>query len=394
MGKRNYHHTFAPMSLDLKKVPSPCFVLDAARLRSNLQLIDRVQKEAGVSVILAFKGFAMWSAFPLVREYLPGATASSLNEARLCFEEMGVKAHTYSVAYLPGEFSRIMKYSSHITFNSLSQFRRFKSRVQRHPEHISMGIRVNPEWSPVETALYNPADPVSRLGQTEENFKKGLPDGVEGLHFHVLCESSSHDLEKVLGYFESKFGHFLPQLKWVNFGGGHLMTRKGYDVDHLISVLKAFKKRYPNLQVIMEPGSAVAWDTGVLVGTVVDIIKNHGVRTAVLDLSFTAHMPDTLEMPYRPRVRGASSEPSPSDKNRYRLGGVSCLSGDFMEEYAFPEPLKIGQKLIFEDMIHYTMVKTTTFNGVTHPSIAILQENGELKVVRKFGYKDYKNRLS
>ena len=382
------------MISDLKKVPSPCFVLDEARLRSNLQLIDRVQKEAGVSVILAFKGFAMWSAFPLVREYLPGATASSLSEARLCYEEMGVKAHTYSVAYLTGEFTRIMKYSSHITFNSLSQFRRFRGRVQRYPEHISMGIRVNPEWSPVETSLYNPADPKSRLGQTEENFKNGLPDGVEGLHFHVLCESSSHDLEKVLGYFEAKFGHFLPQLKWVNFGGGHLMTRKGYDVDHLISVLKAFKKRYPNLQVIMEPGSAVAWDTGVLVSTVVDIIKNHGVRTALLDVSFTAHMPDTLEMPYRPRVRGASSEPVKADKHRYRLGGVSCLSGDYMEEYAFPAPLKLGQRIIFEDMIHYTMVKTTTFNGVTHPSIAIMHENGQLEVVRKFGYKDYKNRLS
>jgi carboxynorspermidine decarboxylase len=380
--------------MDISKIPSPCFVLDEARLRNNLQLIDRVQREAGVSVILAFKGFAMWSTFPLVRQYLPGATASSLNEARLCYEEMGVKAHTYSVAYLAREFGQILRYSSHITFNSIAQLKKFRSRVQKHPEHVSMGIRVNPEWSPVETALYNPASPGSRLGQTAENFKNGLPEGVEGLHFHVLCESNSYDLETTLQHFEAKFGHFFPQLKWVNFGGGHLMTRKDYNVDHLISVLKAFRQRHPNLQVILEPGSAIAWDTGVLVATVLDVIKNRGVSTAILDTSFTAHMPDTLEMPYRPRIRNANAEPAPKDKYQYRLGGVSCLSGDFMEEYGFEKPLKPGSKLVFEDMIHYTMVKTTTFNGVTHPAIAIWTEAGTLKVVRRFGYKDYKNRLS
>jgi carboxynorspermidine decarboxylase len=379
--------------MDISKIPSPCFVLDEARLRANLQLIDRVQREAGVSVILAFKGFAMWSAFPLVRQYLPGATASSLHEARLCFEEMGVKAHTYAAAYVPREFGQILKYSSHLTFNSLSQFKRFKNRVLRHPEHVSMGIRVNPEWSPVDTALYNPASPTSRLGQTEEHFKKGLPPEVEGLHFHVLCESTSFDLETVLTHFEAKFGRFLPQLKWVNFGGGHLMTRAGYDVDHLIQVLKAFKQRYPNLDVTLEPGSAIAWDTGVLVGTVLDVVKNRGIATAMLDVSFTAHMPDTLEMPYRPRVRGASAEPT-AGQRRYRLGGNSCLSGDFMEEYGFDAPVKVGQRLVFEDMIHYTMVKTTTFNGVAHPNIAIWREDGRLDVVRKFGYKDYKGRLS
>ena len=380
--------------IDIKKVPSPCFVLDEALLRDNLQLINRVQKEAGVSVILAFKGFSMWSAFPIVREYLPGATASSLNEARLCFEEMKVRAHTYAVAYLPAEFSKILKYSSHITFNSVSQFKKFKGRVQKHPEKVSIGIRVNPEWSPVETALYNPGDPNGRLGATAEHFKKGLPDGVEGLHFHVLCESTSYDLEKTLTHFEAKFGQFLPHLKWVNFGGGHLMTRKGYDVDHLIAVLKAFKQRYPNLAVTLEPGSAIAWDTGVLVGTVLDIVNNRGTKTAILDVSFTAHMPDTLEMPYRPRVRGASAEPQKGDKHQYRLGGVSCLSGDYMDTYSFEAPLKIGQKLVFEDMMHYTMVKTSTFNGVTHPSIAIQRQNGVLDIVKRFGYKDYRNRLS
>jgi carboxynorspermidine decarboxylase len=380
--------------MDIKKIPAPCFVLDEALLRKNLQTIDRVQREAGVSVILAFKGFAMWSTFPLVREYLPGATASSLNEARLCYEHMGVKAHTYSAAYVPREFGQLLKYSSHVTFNSVAQFRRYKKRVERHPESVSMGIRVNPEWSPVGTALYNPADPNSRLGQTAENFKSGLPEGVEGLHFHVLCESTSYDLETVLTHFEDKFGHFLPGLKWVNFGGGHLMTRRDYDVDHLIQVLKKFRARHPHLQVILEPGSAIAWDTGVLVATVLDVVKNRGVTTAMLDVSFTAHMPDTLEMPYRPRVRGANADPDPKAKHRYRLGGVSCLSGDYMDEYGFDAPLKVGQKLVFEDMIHYTMVKTTTFNGVTHPAIAIWRESGRLDVVRRFGYRDYRNRLS
>ena len=380
--------------MNFSKIPSPCFVLDEALLRKNLQLIDRVQQEAGVQIILAFKGFAMWSAFPLVRQYLHGATASSLGEARLCREEMQVKAHTYSVAYLPREFGQIMKYSSHITFNSIAQYRRFKGRVQRHPEKISMGIRVNPGWSPVGTALYNPASPGSRLGEVAANFKGKLPEGVEGLHFHVLCESTSYDLETTLGYFEKAFGAFLPQLKWVNFGGGHLMTRQGYDVAHLIAVLQAFRARHPHLQVILEPGSAIAWDTGVLVSTVLDIVKNDGVRTAILDVSFTAHMPDTLEMPYRPRVRGAREEPAAGDKHLYRLGGVSCLSGDFMTEYAFDQPLKVGQKIVFEDMIHYTMVKTTTFNGVTHPSIAIWRENQHLDVVRRFTYRDYKMRLS
>ncbi len=380
--------------MDISKIPSPCFVLDEALLRRNLQLLNRVQQEAGISIIVAFKGFAMWSAFPLVRQYLPGATASSLNEARLCYEEMGVKAHTYAVAYMPREFGQILKYSSHVTFNSPSQYRRYRRRLERHTEPVSAGLRVNPEWSPVEVDLYNPAAPGSRLGAAVEHFKKGLPEGVEGLHFHTLCESSSHDLEKTLSHFEALFGRFLPMLKWVNFGGGHLMTRAGYDVSHLIQVLKGFKSRYPNLEVILEPGSAIAWDTGVLVASVLDIVTNKGVRTAILDVSFTAHMPDTLEMPYRPRVRGASAHPEAGAKNRYRLGGVSCLSGDFMMEYAFEQPLKVGQKIVFEDMIHYTMVKTTTFNGVTHPSIAIWRENGVLDLVRKFGYNDYKRRLS
>lgn len=382
------------LNMDIKKTPSPSFVLEEARLRQNLELIARVQQEAGVQIILAFKGFAMWSTFPIVREYVSGATASSLHEARLCFEEMKARSHTYAVAYLPREFGKIMQYSSHITFNSISQWKRYQKRLLNHPDPISPGIRVNPGWSPVGTALYNPAAPGSRLGEPLENFKGRLPEGIEGLHFHVLCESTSHDLERVLEHFEAQFGVFLPQLNWVNFGGGHLMTREDYDVAHLIRVLQAFRQRWPHLKVILEPGSAFAWDTGVLVATVLDIVKNGGARTAILDASFTAHMPDTLEMPYRPRVRGAKETPEKGDRNVYRLGGVSCLSGDFMEAYAFEKPLKIGQKIVFEDMIHYTMVKTTTFNGVTHPNIAILRPDGKLDLVRRFAYRDYRNRLS
>ncbi len=379
--------------MDLKKIPAPCFVLEETLLRRNLQLIDEVQKAADVTIILAFKGFAMWSAFPIVREYLSGATASSLNEARLCFEEMKVKAHTYAVAYAPREFGKILGYSSHLTFNSLTQYKRFRGKLEAHSERVSPGIRVNPGWSPVDTALYNPASPGSRLGEPVENFRGKLPDGIEGLHFHTLCESTSYDLEKTLEVFENQFGAFLPNLKWVNFGGGHLMTRAGYDIPHLIKILQAFKARYPNLKVILEPGSAIAWETGVLVATVLDIVKNKNVKTAILDVSFTAHMPDTLEMPYRPRVRGAHIEPV-EGQPQYRLGGVSCLSGDFLEEYSFNQPVKVGQKIVLEDMIHYTMVKTSTFNGVTHPSIAILRPDGQLDVVRRFGYRDYRNRLS
>ncbi|MEO1052532.1 MAG: carboxynorspermidine decarboxylase [Bacteroidota bacterium] len=379
------------MAIDYNQIPSPAYVLDEALLRKNLELINRVQEEAGVSIILAFKGFAMWSAFPMVRQYLKGATASSLNEARLCFEEMGTKAHTYSPVYMPNEFDELLAHSSHITFNSLNQYHQYKDQVERHPQKISCGIRVNPEWSDVETDLYNPAAPGSRLGEMFETFDEGLPEGVEGLHFHVLCESDSHSLEKVLHAFETRFGKFLPQLKWVNMGGGHLMTREGYDTAHLIQLLKDFKAKH-NVEVILEPGSAVAWETGVLVATVLDIFESRGVKTAMLDISFTAHMPDTLEMPYRPRIQGATDPKQ--GKLTYRLGGVSCLAGDFMHEYSFEQELQIGDKLIFEDMIHYTMVKTTMFNGVFHPRIAIWRENNTLDVVREFGYEDFKGRLS
>ncbi|MCB0596460.1 MAG: carboxynorspermidine decarboxylase [Lewinellaceae bacterium] len=377
--------------IDYKKIPSPAFVLDEKLLRQNLELIRGVQERAGVSIILALKGFSMWKVFPMVAEYLKGATASSLHEARLIYEEMGVRAHTYSPAYIPEEFEEIKRYSSHLTFNSLNQYHLYKEKLAGASHQISPGLRVNPEYSEVEVDLYNPAAKGSRLGEAPDNFGDSLPAGIEGLHFHTLCESSSYDLEKVLAAFEKHYSRFFPQLKWVNFGGGHLMTRQGYDIDHLVGLLKAFREKH-GLEVILEPGSAIAWETGDLVSTVLDITNNRGVKTAIVDVSFTAHMPDTLEMPYRPRIAGATDvQPG---KPAYRIGGVSCLAGDYMEAYSFEKELQIGHQVIFKDMIHYTMVKTSTFNGVRHPSICIWHEDGTLEVVRAFGYEDFKGRLS
>ncbi len=378
------------MAADFSHIPSPCFVLEEKLLRKNLSLIQKVSRDAEVEIILAFKGFAMWSAFPIVREYIQGATASSLFEARLCYEEMKTKAHTYCVAIAPDEIDELLDYSSYLTFNSLSQFERYKDKALTRG--ISCGLRVNPEYSEVTTELYNPCSPNSRLGITSEHFGDTLPDGVEGIHFHALCENDSYTLEKTLEALEEKFGHLLHQAKWVNMGGGHLMTREGYDIDHLIKILKRFKAKY-NVHVILEPGSAFAWQTGFLLSTVLDVVENNGVKTAMLDVSFTAHMPDTLEMPYRPRIRHASDDPQ-NGLYAYRLGGTSCLSGDYMFEYGFEKELHSGDRIILEDMIHYTMVKTTLFNGVKHPGIGILQADGSFKLVRKFEYEDYKNRLS
>jgi carboxynorspermidine decarboxylase len=367
-------------------------VLDKKLLRQNLELINKVQTEAEIEIILAFKGFAMWSTFPLVREYLSGATASSLNEARLCFEEMKTRAHVYSPVYFEKEFDELMSFSSHIVFNSFNQFNKFYAQTQKADHPISCGIRVNPEYSDVETDLYNPSAAGSRLGVGSDEFPEELPEGIEGIHFHVLCESDSYSLGKVLQNLEAKFEKYLHQVKWVNMGGGHLMTRKGYDHKHLIQLLQNFRKKY-NVKVILEPGSAIAWDTGVLISKVKDIVKHKGIKTAILDVSFTAHMPDTLEMPYRPRIVGAK-DPDENSKHLYRLGGVSCLAGDFMEAYDFGRELNISDTIVFQDMIHYTMVKTTMFNGVNHPIIAIWTEKDDLQIIREFGYTDFKGRLS
>ena len=378
--------------MDYTKIPSPAFVLDEKLLRHNLELIHRIQNKAGIEIILAFKGFAMWSTFPLVRKYLPGATASSLYEARLCYEEMKTRAHVYSPVYFENEFEELMQYTSHIVFNSFSQFSKFYPKVLLADHPVSCGIRVNPEYSDVSTDLYNPSAAGSRLGVGSHEFPEELPEGIEGIHFHVLCESDSYSLENVLKNLEARFEKHLHRVKWVNMGGGHLMTRNGYDHQHLIELLTAFSRKY-NVKVILEPGSAIAWETGVLVSTVMDIVEHSGIKTAILDVSFTAHMPDTLEMPYRPGIVGAK-DPDQSSRYVYRLGGVSCLAGDYMDAYDFEQELKPGDLVVFKDMIHYTMVKTTMFNGVNHPAIAIWTEDNKLKIVREFHYEDFKARLS
>lgn len=379
--------------IEINKVPSPCYVMEEELLRNNLELIRSVKERAGVNIILAFKAFAMWKSFHIFREYIKHSTASSIYEAQLAYEEMGSPAHTFSPAYTMENFPVFMRYSSHITFNSLSQFERFYPETLKYRKKVSCGIRINPEVSVVETDLYNPSTLGSRLGVVAGQLDDKLPEGVEGLHFHTLCESSSYDLEKVLEAVESKFGHLLTQVKWLNMGGGHLMTRDDYDTEHLIGLLLSFKARYPNLEIIMEPGSAFVWQTGVLVSTVVDIVENGGIKTAILDVSFACHMPDCLEMPYKPRIRGAYHEPV-KGRPTYRMGGNSCLSGDFVGEWSFDEPLLIGDKIIFEDMIHYTIVKTTMFNGIPHPSIALWTKDGHLDMYREFNYDDYFNRMS
>jgi len=379
------------MPVDYNILTSPCYVIDEARFRKNLELIHNVADSSGAEIILAFKGFAMWGVFPIVREYVTGAAASSVDEARLCFEEIGSPAHTYSPVFKPDDFQSIVNYSSHITFNSLNQYKKYSVELRKNPKRISAGIRINPEFSEIGHGLYNPCSPGSRLGVTSEDLKGSLPEGIEGLHFHVLFESDSYALEKVLQVVENKFGKFFPQLKWINMGGGHLMTRKDYNTGHLIRLLKEFRER-TGLHIILEPGSAFAWETGELVATVEDIVENQGIKTAILDVSFTAHMPDCLEMPYKPKILNAT-DPVPG-KQLYRLGGNSCLSGDVMGDWTFEKEPVPGDRIVFLDMIHYTMVKTTTFNGVHHPSIGIWTLDNKFRLIREFGYADYKNRLS
>lgn len=379
------------------QVPSPCYVMEEQLLRRNLQLISRVAREANVEIILAFKAFALWKTFPIFREYINSVTASSVNEARLAFEEFGSPAHTFSPAYTMEDFCAYMRCSSHITFNSLTQYERFAKLAAENK--ISCGIRINPEYSEIETELYNPCAPGSRFGVTCDQLPDVLPEHIEGFHCHCHCESDSYALEHTLEHIEQRFGRWLPQLKWLNLGGGHLMTRADYDVNHLIALLNGLHERYPNLHIILEPGSAFAWQTGSLVASVVDIVENRGIRTAILDVSFTCHMPDCLEMPYQPKVTDAESmEPdavknAPHEQNIYRLGGNSCLSGDYMGSWRFPAPLKIGDRVVFEDMIHYTTVKTNMFNGISHPSIALLRQDGTLDVMRQFTYEDYRDRM-
>ena len=377
--------------IDFSKIPSPCYVLEDRLLRKNLELLKYVQEQAGIEIICALKGFSMFSTFPMVKQYLAGSTASSLNEARLGFEEMGAKTHVYSPAYLDSEFDELLNYSNHISFNSLNQFNKFKDKAIA--AGVSCGLRINPQYSEVETDMYNPCIAGSRLGITRNQLGDTLPEGIEGLHSHTLCENDSYTLERTLQAIEERFGGLLNQAKWLNLGGEHLITRADYNVEHLIGVLKGLKNRFPNLKIIMEPGSAVGWRTGYLTSTVLDIVDSQGINVAILDISFAAHMPDTLEMPYKPKILNAHQEPI-EGKPTYRFGGMTCLAGDFYGDYSFDEPLKIGDSIVFDDMIHYTMVKTTTFNGVNLPSIGIWREDDTFDLVKSFGYESFKDRLS
>lgn len=380
----------------LAQVETPMYIVEENLLRANLSLIRDVAQRADVEIILAFKAFALWKTFPIVREYINSTTASSLSEARLAYEEFGAPAHTFSPAYTDSEIDQIAKCSSHLSFNSLSQYERMREKARNANAQLSFGLRVNPEYSEISTLLYNPCAPGTRFGVSADKLPAQLPSDIEGFHCHCHCESGADVFQRTLAHIEEKFAGWFPQLKWINFGGGHLMTHKDYDVELLVALLKDFHKRYPWLKVILEPGSAFAWQTGPLVAQVVDIVEDKGIKTAILDVSFTCHMPDCLEMPYQPDVRGAESVEMDRamEKNTYRLGGNSCLSGDFMGSWRFDHPLEIGEKLIFEDMIHYTTVKTNMFNGITHPSISMLKSDGKLQKMRVFGYSDYKNRMN
>lgn len=389
------------------QISTPMYVLEEKRLRRNLALIKSVADRAGVEIILAFKAFALWKTFPIFREYINSTTASSLSEALMAYHKFGRPAHTYSPAYTDDEIGEIARCSSHLTFNSLSQYDRLHNRVKEENAAVSMGLRVNPEYSEVGTDLYNPCAPGTRFGVTADQLPDQLPEDIDGFHCHCHCESGSDVFERTLAHIEEKFAKWFPQLKWINFGGGHLMTRADYDVERLVNLLQGFRRRYPWLKVVLEPGSAFAWQTGPLVSQVVDIVENRGIRTAILNVSFTCHMPDCLEMPYMPAVRGAetvedaSGAVSSDAENSslppyyiYRLGGNSCLSGDFMGSWRFDHELQIGENVIFEDMIHYTTVKTNTFNGISHPAIAMVHEGtDQLEVLRCFTPDDYMSRM-
>lgn len=375
---------------DLSKAPTPAYVIHEQMLDANLATITRVRREAGVEIIVALKANATWHIFDRLAQHSDGATASSLSEARLVKEYMGTKAHTYAPIYTAEEIDSILELSSHITFNSLGQWQRYGERALERG--VSCGLRVNPEYSTVDTDLYNPATATSRLGVRSCDIEE-WPEGVEGLHFHSLCESRPADLEATLKAVEERFGQYFDRLRWVNFGGGHLMTHADYDVSHLIAILRSFKERYPHLRVILEPGSAFTWDTGVLVARVEDVVRSGGRTTLMLNVSFACHMPDCLEMPYKPAILGMHN-PEEGEPELW-MGGNSCLAGDVYGAWATDDGREptVGQRVIFRDMIHYTMVKTTMFNGVTHPSIVLYNPERGFEMLRTFDYNDYKQRM-
>jgi carboxynorspermidine decarboxylase len=381
--------------IDIDKIlqlsPSPAYVVDLGRLRANLAVLDEVQRRSGAKILLALKGFAMWSVFPIIRETLHGVCASSPWEARLGREEFGREVHSFSPGLREADVVELLECSNHLVFNSFDQMERFRLLWQKHSGRVSIGLRVNPEHSEGHTPLYDPCAPRSRLGIRREEFEGRSLEGVEGLHFHTLCEQLYEPLERTARVFEGKFGEFLPRMKWLNLGGGHHITREGYDIDGLVELIRHFREKY-NLAVYLEPGEAIALNTGILVGEVLDVVRNE-MEIAILDVSVTCHMPDVLEMPYRPVIHNGFA---PGEKtNTYRLGGPSCLAGDVIGDWSFERPLCIGDRLAFLDMAHYTMVKNTTFNGIQLPSICTFEPDiEELRVVRSFGYEDFKNRLS
>ena len=386
--------TDAFQKVDLTKVPSPCHVLHRGLLEHNLKILRSVMDRTGVKILLALKGFAQFSEAPMIRKYLAGTTASGINEALLGREEFGGEVHAYSPAFKDEEFDHLLRVADHISFNSPGQWKRFRARAQASGRKVSFGLRINPEHAEVEVELYNPCASGSRLGALRSEIKSADElDGLEGLHFHTMCQQGSDVLERTIAAFENKFGEFIPQMKWVNFGGGHHITREGYDIERLVRVLTAFRQRWgDHLQIYMEPGEAIGIGTGVLVGTVLDLVHN-GMDIAIIDISATNHMPDTLEMPYRADIVGADLPGKLP--HTYRLGSVTCLAGDVIGDYSFAQPLQIGQRLVFLDMSHYTFVKNTTFNGVPLPAIASFDPaTGQTLVIKRFGYSDYKNRLS
>ncbi|MDI5920279.1 carboxynorspermidine decarboxylase [Halomonas sp. LR5S13] len=385
-------YPFDAYPFDIGACPSPAYVVDDALLRRNLELLRRVQDQSGARILLALKGFAMWDTFPLVRQYLVGTTASGQDEAQLGAETFGGEVHCYSPAFSEAEMAVVLQYADHLSFNSPAQWQRFRELVAQAPRRVSCGLRVNPEYSEGKVALYDPCAPGSRLGTRAVDLEGVDLAGLEGLHFHTLCEQNSDALEHTLAAFEERFGRHLAGRKWVNFGGGHHITREDYDVERLVRLVRDFKARHPHLEVYLEPGEAIALNTGYLVCSVLDIVENDGA-IAILDTSATAHMPDVLEMPYRPEIIGAGE---PGEKaHTYRLGGLTCLAGDVVGEYSFDAPLAIGDRLVFTDMAHYTMVKTTTFNGMRLPSICRIDEaSREVRTVKRFGYEDYRQRLS
>ena len=378
------------MNIDLNALPSPCYVVDEGLLIKNLEKMKSVIDRTGCKILLAQKGFSMFSVYPLIGEYLNGVTSSSVHEARLGYEEMGKEVHTYAPAFSETEFDEILSYSDHIVFNSFQQYNQFKEKIKSNPKQIEIGLRINPEYSEIEVDMYNPCFSHSRFGVTLENFEADQLEGIDGLHFHTMCEQNSDTLERTVQVVDEKFGEYIKNMKWINFGGGHHITRPDYDIETLIRSILFMKNKY-GVQVYLEPGEAVALNTGYLVATVLDTLHN-GMPIAILDTSAACHMPDVLEMPYRPEIIGAGM---PNEKAyTYRFGGPTCLAGDVIGDYSFDEPLKPGDKLVFCDMGHYSMVKNNTFNGVNLPSIVLNTVNDGIKVIKQFGYDDFKNRLS